>query len=177
MLVDMASKGVASHFWRTLAAPGQSPLEVGRARALRDDGAFSWRHGFVAEVGGEVAAALMGYVIADPVDLTGLDAMSPTARALTVLEARAPGTWYVNVLAAYPEHRGRGLGSALLALADELGVAAKTRGMAIIVASQNAGARRLYERFGYRFAAKQPVEATAGLQIAGDWLLLVKPLG
>jgi len=175
MLVDMAAKGLASHFWRGMAEPGQSPLEVGRARALRDEGAFSWRNAHVAEVDGEVAGALIGYVIDDPVDVSGLEGANPIVRDLTLLEARAPGHWYVNVLAAYPEYRGRGVGSLLLKHADTVGKAATQSGMAIIVASQNTGARRLYERLGYRFVARRPVVDPSGLAGSGDWLLLTKP--
>ena len=175
MLVDMAAKGLASHLWRMTAAPGQSPLEVGLTRAQRDDGAFSWRNAHVAEIGGEVAGVLIGYALGDPVDVSDVDSMNVVARDLTLLEAEAPGHWYVNVLAAYPEYRGRGLGSALLALADELGLVAATRGMAIIVASTNGSAKRLYERFGYRHVAKRPVTALAGLETHGDWLLMTKP--
>ena len=40
---------------------------------------------------------------------------------LQELENLAPGTWYVNVLAAYPEHRGQGYGTALLAVAETTG--------------------------------------------------------
>jgi GNAT superfamily N-acetyltransferase len=39
----------------------------------------------------------------------------------------ALSTWYVHVLAAYPEHRGKGLGAALLALAERLAVPAEGR--------------------------------------------------
>jgi len=175
MLVDMAAKGLASHFWRQMAEPGQSPLEVGRARALRDDGAFSWRNGHIAEVDGDVAGALVGYVIDDPVDVSDLENANPIVRDLTLLEARVPGHWYVNVLAAYPEYRGTGVGSALLRYADVVGKAATRKGMAIIVASENAGARRLYERCGYRYTAKRPVVDPSGLAGNGDWLLLTKP--
>lgn len=172
--VDMAGEGFASYLWSTMTAAGQSPIEVGRARALRDDGAFSWRNAHVAEVDGAPAGALVGYVIADlaPVDIARMPAL---VRPLAELEALAPGHWYVNVLAVYPEFRGKGLGKALLAHADQLGRAASARGMAIIVASENAPAVRLYERAGYQPLARRPITPFPGYKRGGDWLLLTKP--
>ena len=65
---------------------------------------------------------------------------------LQELENLAPGTWYVNVLAAYPEERGKGHGTALLGVAEQLAADAGRRGLSIIVSDTNTGARRLYER-------------------------------
>jgi ribosomal protein S18 acetylase RimI-like enzyme len=172
--VDMAIEGIASHFWSEMAEAGQSPSEVGRARAMREEGAFSYRNAHIAEIGGAVAGALVGYLIDDPVDLSGIDQMGQFARDLTLLEAEAPGHWYVNVLATYPEYRGRGVGSALLAQADKLGLAASAKGMSIIVASENIGARRLYEKAGYREKASRPLVAFPGFKRGGAWVLLTK---
>ncbi len=174
-LVDMAGEGLPSYFWGNMAEVGQSPFEVGRTRAMREEGAFSYRNAHVAELGGAVAGALIGYLIDDPVDLSGIDDMTPFARDLTLLEAEAPGHWYVNVLATYPEFRGQGIGEALLAHADALGRAGAAKGMSIIVASENRGARRLYEKVGYREKASRPLVAFPGFKRGGDWVLLTKP--
>lgn len=173
--VDMAGEGLPSHFWAELAAPGQGPFEVGRNRALRDEGAFAWRNAWIAEVDGDVAGSLVCYRIEDEVDLSSLARMSRLARDLTLLEAEAPGYWYVNVLAIYPEYRGLGVASALLAHAEALGRAAGAKGMAIIVASENEPAVRLYAKTGYREQTRRPLVAYPGFPRGGDWVLLTKP--
>jgi ribosomal protein S18 acetylase RimI-like enzyme len=173
--VDMAGEGLPSHFWSQLAEPGQGPFEVGRNRALRSEGAFAWKNAWIAEVDGAPAGSLVCYRIDDPVDLSNIESMGQLARDLTLLEAEAPGYFYVNVLATYPEYRGQGVASALLAHADALGRAAGTKGMAIIVASENEGARRLYEHAGYREAVRRPLVAYPGFSRGGDWVLLLKP--
>ena len=91
---------------------------------------------------------------------------------LQELENLAPGTWYVNVLAAYPEHRGKGCGAALLAVADRLAAEAGQRGLSIIVADTNTGARRLYERAGYREAGKRPMVKEDWQHPGTHWVLL-----
>jgi ribosomal protein S18 acetylase RimI-like enzyme len=47
--------------------------------------------------------------------------------------------------------------------------------MSIIVASENIGARRLYEKVGYREKASRPLVAFPGFKRGGEWVLLTKP--
>lgn len=175
-LVDIAGEGMPAYFWSQMKAPGQSLLEFGRSRAVRDTGAFSWRNGSVAEVEGEVAALLVDYPLDDPYVIGDLTEMPDFIRPLVHLEARAPGSWYVNVLAAFPEFRGAGLGAALLSLSEKRGRAAKARTMSLIVAGENSGAMRLYSRTGYREEAREPVVEFPGCPHGGDWVLMTKKL-
>ena len=119
VLVDIAGEGLPAYMWSTLKAPAQSLLEFGRERAQREQGGFSYRNSVVAEVGGEVAASLVGYRLDDPYDLEGSLAETPDiVRPLVRLEARAPGSWYVNVLATFPEFRRQGIAGRLLEIAE-----------------------------------------------------------
>ncbi|MCW5715244.1 MAG: GNAT family N-acetyltransferase [Bauldia sp.] len=175
VLVDIAAQGLAVRMWQGLAAPGQSPLDFGRARALRETGGFSYRNAFLAEADGAVAGLLVGYpLMGGAVDLSDVP---PLVRPMTELEAEVPGHWYVNVLAVYPEFRGRGIGGRLLDHADAVGRAASPVGMAIIVAASNDGARRLYRRHGYGQAGSRPSVPDPALHDPGAWLLLRKPHG
>jgi ribosomal protein S18 acetylase RimI-like enzyme len=88
----------------------------------------------------------------------------------------APGTWYVHALAAYPEHRGRGLGAALLAEAVRLAAETGTPGLSLIVSNTNMEARRLYERSGYREAARRKMVKDGWQHPGTDWVLLTKQL-
>jgi len=49
-LVNMAGEGLPLYLWTKLAAPGQSPSEVGQERARRESGAFSYRTTIVREL-------------------------------------------------------------------------------------------------------------------------------
>jgi ribosomal protein S18 acetylase RimI-like enzyme len=95
---------------------------------------------------------------------------------LQELENLAPGTWYVNVLAVRPQFRGLGLGTRLLAHADEAGRALGKRGMSVIVSDANPGARRLYERCGYRETAARAMVKEGWLNDGRHWVLLAKAL-
>jgi ribosomal protein S18 acetylase RimI-like enzyme len=170
----MASRGLASYNWRLMAEPGQAPFEVGRARAMRETGDFSYRNAHIAEVDGTPAGALIGYPIPDSYDPGSIANVPEIFRPLAELEAGAAGCWYVNVLAVYAEFRRRGIGRALLAQANRIGRSAP-KGMAIIVASQNEQALRLYTGDGYRTVSSRRFVPPAGLNDEGDFLLLTKP--
>lgn len=176
-LVDIAGEGMPAYMWSRMKAAEQSLFEFGRGRAAREEGNFSYRNAIVAEVDGEVAASLVDYRLDDPYDLGDLSKLPEVVRPLVMVEAKAPGTWYVNVLASFPEFRGQGIGARLLAHAEERGRAAGCKAMSIIVAGENAGAMRLYARTGYVERAREPVVPYAGATHGGDWVLMVKDLG
>ena len=149
VLVNYAGEGLPLYLWSTLAAPGQDVWDVGRRRAAREDGSFSYRNAIIVERDGQCAGALIGYEIPDlpkpvPDDLPAMFV------PLQELENLALGTWYVNVLAVRPQFRDRGLGKQLLDLAQRTAQSLGKRGLSVIVSDANTGARRLYERCGYR---------------------------
>ena len=166
-----------AYLWSTLAEPGQSVLERGRVRAGRDSGGgFSWKNAVVAEVDGEVAASLVGYRLDDPYDLGDLEQAPPVVRPLVLLEAKARGSWYVNVLATFPEFRRCGIGIELLGIAEGKAREEGAHALSVIVAAENERAARLYAAAGYEALATEPIFAFPGCPHGGDWLLMVKPL-
>ena len=159
-----------------MTAPGQSLLELGSERARRDTGGFSYRNAIVAEIGGEVVACLVGYRLDDPYDLSGLDEMPELVRPLVLLEAKAPDSWYINVLAAFPEVQRQGLGRQLLDITESKGGEMGAPAVSVIVGTWNRGARRLYARAGFDRPASEPAILPPGFPHKGDWELMVKPL-
>jgi GNAT superfamily N-acetyltransferase len=174
-LVHFASEGLALYLWTRIAPPGVDPWAIGRERAGRETGGFSYRNTIVVESEGRVAAGLIGYPIADSVEQPPAN-LPPIVVPLQELEDLVPGTWYVNVLAAYPEHRGKGYGAALLRLAERLARETRRRGMSIVVADTNTGARRLYERCGYREVARRRMVKDGWQHPGTDFVLLTKRL-
>lgn len=177
VLVDIAGEGLPAYLWSTLKAPGQSILEVGRERAAREEGGFSYRNAVVAEAGGEIAACLVGYRLDDPYELGNLAEIPELVRPLVLLEAKAPGSWYVNVLATFPEFRRQGIGLKLLAIAEQKALADGAGALSVIVAGENERAARLYRRAGFSMAVREKVVPFPGYTRTGDWVLLIKRLG
>jgi ribosomal protein S18 acetylase RimI-like enzyme len=172
-LVHFASEGLALYLWTRMAGPAGDPWAIGRERAGRDAGAFSYRNTVLVEDGHRAVAGLIGYALADAPEPIPAD-MPAMFRPLQELENLAPGTWYVNVLAAYPELRSKGHGRALLAIADQLAAACGKRGLSIIVSDTNTGARRLYERTGYREIARRAMVKEDWQHPGTSWVLLTK---
>jgi ribosomal protein S18 acetylase RimI-like enzyme len=173
-LVNFAGDGLPLYLWGRMAKPGETAWDVGRRRARRDDGSFSWRNAAVAEIGGRVAASVIGYPLPDEPEPIDHATTPPMFVPLQELENRASGTWYVNVLAAYPEFRGQGLGTVLLAEAEVQAARIGSRGLSIIVSDDNVGARRLYERCGYVERASLPMVKDDWVNAGENWVLLVK---
>jgi ribosomal protein S18 acetylase RimI-like enzyme len=125
-LVNYAGDGLPLHLWSKMAAAGESAWEVGRRRAARPEGGFSYRNAIIIEHRGTCAGCLIGYEIQDQPEPIGSD-LPAMFVPLQELENLAPGTWYVNVLAVRPQFRGLGLGTRLLDVADETGRARQAR--------------------------------------------------
>jgi ribosomal protein S18 acetylase RimI-like enzyme len=153
-LVEFASEGLALYLWAKLAGGRHDPWCVGRERVGSETGALSYRNAVIAELAGRPAAGLIGYSLPDQPESISVK-LPAILVPLHELMNLALGTWYIHVLAAYPEHRGRGQGSALLALAERLAASVGKPSLSLIVSDTNVGARRLYEHWGYRQAAQR----------------------
>ena len=175
-LIDYAGEGLPLYLWRLMAAPGEDPWEIGRQRAARDTGGFSYRNSVVAEVDGKVVGALVGYPVADEPEAIDPDSTPPMFVPLRELENLAPGTWYVNSVAVFPEARGLGLGSALMRCAERTASDLGLRGISLIVSDANDGARRLYERLGYRETGSRPMVKEQWQNPGENWVLMIREL-
>jgi ribosomal protein S18 acetylase RimI-like enzyme len=81
----------------------------------------------------------------------GFASLKALPRGIAVLSAQLSvpdGCWHIAELHVHPSHRGRGIGSVLIARADEV---ARMHGRSCIglTTRTNNPARRLYERLGY----------------------------
>ncbi len=79
---------------------------------------------------------------------------------------------YVEALAVGAACRGQGIGTRLLNEASAWGLARNRPRMALHVLQSNTGARRLYERMGFRLACPEPRPARPGSRRQG-WVSLL----
>jgi len=66
-----------------------------------------------------------------------------------ILNMQGAFTGYIQTVCVVPEHQNRGIGSALVAFAEER-IWRDSPNVFLCVSDFNPGARRLYERLGYR---------------------------
>lgn len=171
-LVNYAGEGLPLYLWRELAGPGEDPWAIGAARQARraEEGQI-----VAVDEGRGVLAAMTGYPI--PAEPEPPDpALPEILHPLEELERRVPRTWYLNVLATYPRARGKGLGARLVGLAETFAQNQGLSGVSMIVADQNVGALRLYERLGYGEVARAEMVKMDWESPSSEWILLKKPL-
>ncbi len=173
-LTNFAGEGMPLYLWERNAEEGMSGWQYGEERARREEGDFSYRNAIVAEVEGDVAAGLIGYRIADKPEAIDYETMPAMFVPLQELENLSPGRWYTDILGVYPHFRGQGIGTSLLAYAEELMAGQVCTGFAIIVSDANTGARSLYERCGYSECASRKMVKEEWKNPGRNWLLLVK---
>lgn len=173
--INMAADDLPLHFWRKTVGPDGDPWALGAERAARETGNFSYTNAWFAEIDGEVAACLLGYAAEDAPGPIAPDT-PPIFVPLLQLEALAPGSWYLNVLATYEDFRGKGLGSGLLAYAETVASAAGHDTISLIAADTHQDALRLYRAKGYREVARRPLAKDDWQVAASEWILFVKPV-
>ena len=171
-LYRISSDGVADYIWRKLAEPGEEPIEVGERRYAREDTVFSYRNCTVAERNGEVIGMLVAFSVEPDPDVSDSnEEVDPVLKPYGELER--PGSFYICGMALFPEYRGEGLGTGMLELARQQAYQRGLEELSLIVFEQNAGAKRLYERHGFREVDRRPVVPHELIHYVGDALLMV----
>ncbi len=170
-LINRAGEDIPECIWAQMAAPGQTAWDVGRERIESEDSGISYRHIWVAEAGERPAGCLIVRPLPDP-PLPLDPELPPLFVPLQELENEAPATGYVYVLSTLREMRGRGIGTRLLGFAERY---RGPKGMSLIVADNNTGAKSLYERCGYHEATRRPMVKDGWDSPGNEWILMVKP--
>ncbi len=171
-LYRISSDGVADYIWTKLAQPGEDIQEVGRKRYEREGTPFSYQNCKLVELGGTP----VGMLVAFPMEVDeGYQEPDPILVPYSVLEE--DHSYYICGMAVDPEHRRKGIGTALLAEAERAGRELGFRKMSLIVFEQNFEARRLYERSGYTERRRHPIVPHPLIHYTGDALLMVKNVG
>ena len=176
VLIDIAGNGLANQVWLEQAGPGHSALEVGRHAVRLDEGVDSYHNTTVAMMGTEIAACLIGGLPEKLYDLFRIEEKAKLFRPIARLAAQAAGTWYIDVIASFAEFRGNGQGSKLLALAAAKAEEIGAPGNSLVVGSWNTGAERLYERNGFKAAAREKAVLPDSYPQSGDWILMTRAL-
>lgn len=176
VLINLAGEGIPQYLWIGMANEGEDPMDIGAQRAAREEGGFSYRNARVCMVEDVLQGMMISYRLPSPYDTGDIDEYPEVVRPLVLLEAEAPGSWYINAVATFEAYRGRGVARVLMSEAQSMAREADCKQMSLIVASENTGARRLYEHLGYRTVSTRPVVTYPGCLHGGDWELMVLEL-
>jgi ribosomal protein S18 acetylase RimI-like enzyme len=171
-LYRISSDGLVDYIWTKLAEPGEDLLDFGQRRYERENTPFSYQNCTLATVNDAIA----GMVVAFPmfVDPNAEPEEDPILAPYSELEE--DNSYYICGVALFPEYRHQGMGTQLMKLAETQAISKEFSKLSLIVFEQNAGAKRLYERLGYREVARKPIFPHPLIHYTGDALLMVKSL-
>jgi len=170
----MASSGVADYIWTGLAQPGEDLIDTGARRYRRENTDFSYQNVTVAVTGGEIAGMVAAYAIGPRRVADAEHDIDPVLLPYARLEQ--PDSLYIAGMAVFPRFRGAGIGTRLIDAVVERGRVAGTPELSLIVFEENSGARRLYERRGFREIARERIVPHPLIACRGDALLMTRTL-
>ncbi|MGJ7516819.1 GNAT family N-acetyltransferase [Pseudomonas baetica] len=170
-LFQISSEGASDYIWSQIAEPGQDLLDVGAIRYARDDVDFSYQNCLIAECNGEVIGMMHSYPMRhDP------DAEPVTDPVLApYADMEIPDTLYISSLALYEGWRNQGLGKQFLAQAHARANLLGLNGLSLIDYAANTGARRFYERHGFRIVDTCQITPHPMIRVTGEAYLMHRP--
>lgn len=175
-LIEISSDGVAVIEWaETAAEEGVEPLDIGERTYRNPEGDYSWRNCTIVEKDGAVAGMLLTFAMPkapprDPAKRPGKDDTNVFAPYMYLEE---PDSWYICGVAFYPEHRGQGLGTQLMAIANDQARQNGFKTLSLVAFAENEGSVRLYKRLGYEVVDQAPIIPHPLIHYGGDALLMV----
>jgi ribosomal protein S18 acetylase RimI-like enzyme len=172
-LFSIASDGVANYIWSTLTAdyPGLTLLEIGAKRYTNEESLFSYKNCVLAERDNKTLGMMLTFPIAESEEIAASETPEPTAEVTT-----DPGTWYICALAMFPEFRGQGIGTQLLAIAHQQAAQRNIQQLSLLCFEQNTGALKLYQRNGFQEIDRAKVVPHPLIHHTGDILLMTAPV-
>lgn len=169
---QLTSEGMADYIWSKLAEPGQALLSVGASRYAREQGDFSYKNCLMATFEGRVIGMMHSYALRANPD--GPIETDPVLAPYSDMEI--PNTLYISSLALEEAWRSQGLGVQFLRHAQQRAEDAGLEGLCLIDYEENHGARRFYERHGFRSVKTCQIVAHPMLRVTGEAFLMYRPL-
>ena len=177
----MAGHGVMELFYEGLV-PGKSVIDCVIARRILDRDSFAtfrrWR--VATDASGRFLGALNSLphqvLMNAPNDpLLSGTRLRPIA-ALLELEEIPVDTYYVNIIAVYPQHRRSGAGAALMRDAERLARLKNFRRMSLCTFEEDPGLMGLYQGQGFETQARRAIEPHPAMAMSGHFALMVREL-
>lgn len=158
--------------------PGLSTNEIYERVLARPEAFWSYASVTVATHAGRIVGEVHSLPF-DEVEKCPPDPLIPRAR-LALYEPFEPlnplgaGSYYINILAVYPEFRSKGIGSRLMNLARSRATHQGFTRLSLH-SFDDPRAIALYQRLGFTVAGRSPFVEHEMLQFPGDLLLMARP--
>ena len=180
-LLMIASHGMAEAVFRDLV-PGQSTERTIADRRIGPGGrTSSYTHWWVAEDGyGGVAGGMNAYPLDGSLQPAREDLLTAerirVLRPMIELDAEAFGTFFINIVAVFPEHRHAGIARLLIALAVEEARRSGLPAVSLTTFEDDVRLVSYYLGIGFTVAAARPIVAHECLESHGNLVLMTLPV-
>lgn len=180
-LAIMASHGVMNLLYEGLI-PGQSVAEAIIERRIRNPASFcALRHWRVAQdARGTVLGGLnclpnveLAKAVGD--SMIGPERLEPLMN-LFELDRFLVDTYYVNMIAVFPQHRRSGAGRALMLEAERLARQCGLRAISLTTFEADAGLIAFYSKLGFTMRERRPIPPHPLFDFSGNWVLMMRDL-
>jgi ribosomal protein S18 acetylase RimI-like enzyme len=172
-LALMAGHGLFEALYEDVI-PGVPASKIIERRFRRTGTTKSYEHCWVAVDQKRVVGGLNAYPTddeaADPAD-----PLLPKDRRYLIepfKELEAPGTFYLNIVAVFPEYRSQGIGNRLLSFARTRAREIGLSELSLTTFEKNTRATALYERFGFREVKRSPGAKHESIRYSGNFVLM-----
>ena len=166
---QMSSDGVADYIWSKMAEPEETPLQVGAKRYQRVGTNFSYQNCTLAEYRGKVVGMLFAFPMhCDPSYLEEDPVLLPYS------QLEQDNSYYISGIAVDQSCRGLGIGLQMMELAEQQCTQLGLENLSLIVFEENQGAKRLYERIGYREIDRRQIAPHSLIRFTADAILMSK---
>ena len=178
----MAAHGVMELFYEGLV-PGKSVADCVIERRIFAPGGFAavprWR---VAVDGAGVFLGALNSLPHQALMNAPDDPLLDEARlrpiaGLLELETAAPESYYVNIIAVYPQYRRSGAGFALIQEAERLARLENFRTISLCTFDAADGPLAFYRRLGFEVRDMRPIEPHPAIAVVGNFVLMARELG
>ena len=177
----MAGHGIMTMLYDGLV-PGRTVAQTLVDRRILNPKSYSALHHWrIAE--GEDRACLGAinclpqgaFMAAEPDPLLVGDRVLPVA-ALGELEQLAVDSYYINMIAVFPQHRRSGAGRALVAEAERLARQARMTRLSLCTFEADASLMSFYGSLGFTVRERRPIRPSPFFPSSGNWALLMRDL-
>ncbi|HRA92457.1 MAG TPA: GNAT family N-acetyltransferase [Aestuariivirga sp.] len=177
----MAGHGVMELFYEGLV-PGKSVIDCVMTRRILDRDSFAtFRRWRVATDGaGQILGAMNSLphkaLMSAPDDPLLDEAKMRPIAALLELEEIPLGSYYVNIIAVYPQHRRSGAGAALMRDAEHLARVQKFSRMSLCTFEDDPGLMGFYRGQGFEPQARRAIVPHPAIGKSGHFVLMTRAL-
>ena len=176
-LVVISSDGIANIEWEEQAR-GEScdPLDIGERIYQISQHGYSYKSTTIMELNGDTAGMLLSFPKPDssPRNPANRPDISDENVFAPYIYLEEPNSWYICGIAFYPQYQGQGLGTKMMAMANEQAKEAGFNQLSLVAFEENTGSVRLYKRLGYRVVDRAPIVPHPMIHTSGDALLMAR---